>query len=134
MPRKYVPRSLSRADQRRALASIRRARRAYRSGRYVSRPKLRSAKRRTSSWVAKFKRKYPGVSLLNPKAVERATGIPARAIRGVIRKGKGAYYSSGSRPGVTAQQWAAARVASVVLGGPARRVDAKLLRDNGVKV
>ena len=35
----------------------------------------------------------------------------------------GAYYSSGSRPNVTKEQWARARLASVIMNGPARKVD-----------
>ena len=38
-------------------------------------------------------------------------------------KGKGAYYSSGSRPNQTAHSWAYGRLASVILGGPARKID-----------
>ena len=38
-------------------------------------------------------------------------------------KGLAAYASSGSRKGMTAHQWAMARVNSVIRGGPARKVD-----------
>ena len=41
----------------------------------------------------------------------------------VMDKGKGAYYSSGSRPNQTAHSWAYGRLASVILGGPARKID-----------
>ena len=36
---------------------------------------------------------------------------------------KGAFYSSGSRPNVSARQWAYARLASVIMNGGARKVD-----------
>ena len=35
----------------------------------------------------------------------------------------GAYYSSGSRPNVSARSWAYARLASVIMNGGARKVD-----------
>ena len=35
----------------------------------------------------------------------------------------GAYYSSGSRPNQTPTSWGLARLASVILNGPARRID-----------
>ena len=38
-------------------------------------------------------------------------------------KGRGAYYSSGSRPNQTAESWALARLASVIMNGGARKVD-----------
>ena len=44
----------------------------------------------------------------------------------IISKGRGAYYSSGSRPNQTADSWAYARLASVIMGGPARKSDQKI--------
>ena len=41
----------------------------------------------------------------------------------ILKKGRGAYYSSGSRPNQTSSSWAYARLASVIMGGPARKVD-----------
>lgn len=47
----------------------------------------------------------------------------------VYRRGLGAYYSSGSRPKVSANQWAMGRVKSFVSGkGGARKADADLLK------
>ncbi len=47
----------------------------------------------------------------------------------VYRRGLGAYYSSGSRPKVSAHQWAMGRVKSFVSGkGGARKADSDLLR------
>jgi len=47
----------------------------------------------------------------------------------VYRRGLGAYYSSGSRPKVSAHQWAMGRVKSFVSGkGGARKADADILK------
>jgi hypothetical protein len=47
----------------------------------------------------------------------------------VYRRGLGAYYSAGSRPKVSAHQWAMGRVKSFVSGkGGARKADADLLK------
>ena len=54
--------------------------------------------------------------------------IPMSVLKKVYNKGMGAYYGSGSRPGVTPQQWALARVKSFAAGGPARKVDKHLLQ------
>ncbi len=47
----------------------------------------------------------------------------------VYKRGLGAYYSSGSRPGTSAHQWAAGRVRSFATGkGGARKADSDLVR------
>ena len=52
----------------------------------------------------------------------------------VYKRGLGAYYSSGSRPGVTAHAWAMGRVKSFVSGkGGARKADADLLKKRSSK-
>ena len=52
----------------------------------------------------------------------------------VYKHGLGAYYSSGSRPGVTAHAWAMGRVKSFVSGkGGARKADADLLKKRASK-
>jgi len=52
------------------------------------------------------------------------SNAPLGALITVYEKGLGAYYSSGSRPGMTSHQWAMARVNSFLKGGKARKVDA----------
>ena len=42
----------------------------------------------------------------------------------------GAYYSSGSRPNQTPFSWGNARLASVIMGGPARKIDKKIWEKN----
>ena len=44
----------------------------------------------------------------------------------ILKKGRGAYYSSGSRPNQSSSSWAYARLASVITGGKARKVDNKI--------
>ena len=57
------------------------------------------------------------------------SGISKATLEKVYKRGLGAYYSSGSRPGVGAHQWAAGRVRSFATGkGGARKADADLLR------
>lgn len=68
------------------------------------------------------KKKSSSETALKNKAEDR--NAPLGALRTVYEKGLGAYVSSGSRPGMTAQQWAMARVNSFLSGGKARKVDA----------
>jgi len=75
-------------------------------------------KRKSASGMASVIRKYA-----------RSSGFSPSTLRKVYKRGLGAYYSSGSRPGVTAHQWAAARVRSFATGrGGARKADKDLLR------
>lgn len=52
------------------------------------------------------------------------SNAPLGALTTVYRKGLGAFYSSGSRPGMSSHQWAMGRVNSFLKGGKARQVDA----------
>ena len=49
---------------------------------------------------------------------------PLGALKAVYRKGMGAFYTSGSRPGQNPHSWSMARVNSFLKGGKARQVDA----------
>ncbi len=56
-------------------------------------------------------------------------GISSDKLRKVYKRGMGAYYSSGSRAGVSPHQWAMGRVRSFATGkGGARKADADLIR------
>lgn len=57
------------------------------------------------------------------KKKAESSNAPLGALTAVYRKGLGAFYSSGSRPGMGAHQWAMARVNSFLKGGKARNVD-----------
>ncbi len=55
-------------------------------------------------------------------------GFSPSILKKVYKRGLGAYYSSGSRPKVSAHQWAMGRVKSFVSGkGGARKADKDLL-------
>ena len=84
--------------------------------------------RKRSSWTIAFQKRYGDILRTAPsKEFERATHISIKAQREILKKGRGAFVSSGSRPNQTADSWAYARLASVAMGGPARRVDGYLL-------
>ena len=121
IPKKYT-RRLSRKDEKKQLKNIRKAIRSYKSGVYVDRPKLKSYKQKKSQWVTKFEKKY-GTDCKSYKDISKKTGIPVKALQAVVKKGKGAYYSSGSRPNQTATSWGKARMYSYIMGGPTRKYD-----------
>ena len=121
IPKKYT-RRLSRRDKQKQLKNIRRSIRSYKRGVYIDRPKLKSYQNKKSQWVTKFEKKY-GTDCKTYKDISKKTGIPVKALQAVVKKGKGAYYSSGSRPNQTATSWGKARMYSYIMGGPTRKYD-----------
>ena len=132
IPKKYTAR-LSKKDKAKQTKNIKRAIRSYKKGRYVNRPKLKSYKSKKSSWVKKFEDKY-GKDIKTYKKISKITGIPTKALKAVVKKGKGAYYSSGSRPNQTAESWGKARMYSYIMGGPTRKYDQHITDKYNVKL
>ena len=127
VPARYVPASLSRKDAAKQRAMLRLSRRSYKKGRYVARPKVASFRSKPSSHVDDARRMY-GVETVRPGAALAAkTGCSVGALRKIVRKGEGAYYSSGSRPNQTARSWGIARLASAITSGKAAAVDYSIL-------
>ena len=63
------------------------------------------------------------------KLLSRKTGCSVNALEKIVKKGQGAYYSSGSRPNQTAHSWGYARLASAITGGKSAAVDYYILKD-----
>jgi hypothetical protein len=84
------------------------------------RPKT-SFKSQRSSWARKFEDKY-GTKISDKKFIYKNI-ISKTGAEKIIMKGKGAYFSSGSKPNQTPYSWGLSRLASVIMGGNARKVD-----------
>ena len=76
LPKHYTA-SLSKKDKKKQIRSIRKASKAYRKGKYINRPKLKSYQSKKSSWVTKFEKKY-GKDAKTYKEIEKVTGIPKK--------------------------------------------------------
>ena len=87
------------------------------------RPKTKAPEKR-SSYVVKFEKKYN--KKIDDKDYIHKNIITRTGQKKIMDKGFGAYFSSGSRPNQTPMSWALARLASVIVGGPARKVDKKI--------
>ena len=85
------------------------------------RPKVKGFKSERSSWVKKFEDKY-GTKITDKEFITKNI-ISETGREMIIKKGKGAFFSSGSRPNQTPFSWGLARLASVIMGGNARKVD-----------
>jgi hypothetical protein len=84
------------------------------------RPQFKDVKTKRSTHVQKFEDKY-GYKITDPRVKKEI--ISATGFDQIVKKGEGAYFSGGSRPNTNPRQWGLARVASVIMGGPARKVD-----------
>tara|TARA_R110001606_G_scaffold188523_2_gene336308 strand:- start:7481 stop:7858 length:378 start_codon:yes stop_codon:yes gene_type:complete len=109
---KYVPKSLTKKDKAKQIKSIKDKK---------VRPKVKSFESKRSSWVVKFENKY-NTKISNTAFISKNI-ISKTGIDKIMAKGRGAYFSSGSRPNQTPTSWALSRLASVILGGKARQVD-----------
>ena len=128
IPQKYVPKSLSRKDLSTQKNNIMKTRKAYHKKEYLNRPQLKSYKSKQSPHITTAKKLY-GVSKIVPsKELAKATKCSIKGLKLITKKGRGAYYSSGSRPNQTAQSWARARLASALTGGKAALVDYNILK------
>ena len=132
---KYL-KGLSKSDQAKQKAAIRKSRKDAKSGKYTTRPKLKSFKSKKSPHVIKALKKFDLDSMKNLRKISRKTGCSTSSMKTILRKGKGAYYSDGSRPNQNADSWAYARLASAITGGGASKVDYKQLVEGkcGAKV
>tara|TARA_A100000171_G_C2111666_1_gene135387 strand:- start:749 stop:1129 length:381 start_codon:yes stop_codon:yes gene_type:complete len=112
IPDKYVPKSLTPKDKKKQIKSIKEG---------TPRPKVKSFTSQRSSHVEKFEKRY-GYKISNLTRISKEI-ISKKGIDEILKKGVGAYYSSGSRPNQTPRSWSLARLASVIMGGKARQVD-----------
>ena len=96
----------------------------YKKGIYVDRPKLKSYPKKRSEWIVKFEKRY-NRKITDKNFIDKHI-LSIKGQNQILSKGRGAYYSSGSRPNQTSSSWAYARLASVIMGGKARKVDNKI--------
>ena len=88
---------------------------------------LASFKNKPSKHILKAEQIY-NVERIQPNAeLAKKTQCSINALKQIVKKGEGAYYSSGSRPNQTAQSWGIARLASAITGGKASAVDYHIL-------
>jgi hypothetical protein len=112
VPKTYVPKGLTPSDKKKQIKSIIEKK---------ERPKLKSFQSKRSTWVEKFEKKY-GRKITDKTWIDKNI-LKREGQDLILRKGQSAYYTSGSRPNQTPFSWANARLASVIMGGSARKTD-----------
>jgi hypothetical protein len=130
VPMRYLPVSLPKRDRIKQKRMLMRSRRMYKNKQYYNRAPLKSYPHKKSKHILKAEQIYKIPNLTPNTQLAKATGCSIAALKQIVRKGEGAYYSSGSRPNQTVQSWGLARLASSITGGKAAAVDYKIL-ENG---
>ena len=127
-PLRYLPYGLSKKDTQKQKRMLDKSKKNYLSKKYTPRQKVKYTSK-TSKFITRI-----GMPMVPNRSLSEKTGCPLRVLKAIVKKGEGAYYSSGSRPNQTAQSWGRARLASSLTGGKAAAVDYHLLKDCKGKV
>ena len=126
-PLRYLPKILSRKDRKKQSQMLLKSRRLYKKGKYYTRKRVASYPHKVSNHIQNAQRIYGLKTIAPNNELAKATGCSVKALKKIVNKGEGAYFSSGSRPNQTPQSWGIARLASAVTGGKAAVVDYKII-------
>ena len=121
--KRYLPDTLSQGGKTRQRKELIKSRKLYKHHKYYTRKSVKSFRSKPSKHLSRARKIY-GIDYIKPtRELSKRTGCSLKGLRQIVRKGEGAYYSSGSRPNQTPQSWGNARLASSITGGNASAVD-----------
>ncbi len=123
IPIRYLPKNLSKKDKKKQVQMLLKSRKLYKKKKYFTRKKVSSYKSKTSNHILNARKIYGVEKIIPSKELASKTGCTVAALKKIVNKGAGAYFSSGSRPNQTGQSWGLARLASSITGGKAAAVD-----------
>lgn len=127
IPLRYLPFGLSNKDSEKQVQMLKKSRTQYKKGKYFTRKQVPSFHSRPSKHIGRAQKIYRLNKIVPSKELAKATGCSIDALNQIVKKGEGAYFSSGSRPNQTAQSWGYARLASALTAGKSAAVDFKIL-------
>ena len=122
-PIRYIPKGLSKNDKQKQINMLQKSKSLYKQKKYYTRNTLSSYKHKKSKHIENARKIYNIENITPNKELELKTGCKLSALKQIVKKGEGAYYSSGSRPNQTAQSWGLARLASSITSGKSAAVD-----------
>lgn len=126
-PMRYVPAQLSSKDKKKQVKLINQSKKLYLKHIYYTRPFVKTFKSKPSHHVLNAKMRYNVDKIYPNKELSTKTGCSVKGLKQIVRKGEGAYFSSGSRPNQTAQSWGIARLASAITSGKSAAVDYSII-------
>ena len=129
IPIKYLPIKLSKKDKDIIKKALIKTRKQYKKKIYITRKKVSSFKSKKSQHVKNAENIYKIKNLKINNELAKKTGCSIKSLKQILKKGQGAYYSSGSRPNQTGHSWGYARLSSAITSGKAAAVDFNILKD-----
>jgi len=127
-PTRYLPKQLTKKDKKKQFKMIMKSKNLYKKHKYYTRKNVASYKNQKSKHIINARKIY-GIQNISPnKELAMKTGCKLEALKQIVKKGEGAYYSSGSRPNQTPQSWGLARLASSITAGKSAAVDYDILK------
>jgi hypothetical protein len=125
---RYLPKVLTRKDKKTQLNMLIKSKNLYKKNKYYTRKRLSSFKNKKSKHLLHARKIYH-IENITPNAdLAKKTGCKLSALKLIVKKGEGAYYSSGSRPNQTPTSWGLARLASALTAGKAAAVDYEIIK------
>jgi len=128
VPEKYIPQSLTKKDKLKQKTQLKKSRSDYKRNKYHTRKKVTSFTSKVSPHILKAISTYNVTRVLPNKKLSKAKKCSISSLQKIVKKGQGAYFSSGSRPNQTGHSWGIARLASAITGGKASVVDINILK------
>ena len=127
-PVRYLPSGLTKKDKKKQVKMLMKSKKLYKKNKYYTRKHLSSYKNKKSNHVLNARKIYNIKNVKPTKELATKTGCKLSALKKIVKKGEGAYFSSGSRPNQTAQSWGLARLASSITSGKSAAVDYDIIK------
>ena len=128
-PIRYIPKILTKNDKTKQINMLIKSKKLYKKHRYYTRKSILSSyKHKKSKHISNAFRLYNIKTMIPNKELSLKTGCKLSALKQIVNKGEGAYYSSGSRPNQTPQSWGLARLASSLTAGKSAAVDYDIIK------
>ena len=128
LPIRYIPKNITRKDKETQLNMLLKSKKQYKKHKYYTRKNISSYKNKKSNNIQNAKKIYNINKITPNKELADKTGCKLKALKQIVKKGEGAYYSSGSRPNQTPQSWGLARLASSITSGKSAAVDYDIIK------
>jgi len=128
IPMRYLPKQLTKKDKQTQFKMLMKSKNMYKKNKYYTRKNISSYKNQKSKHIINARKIYNIQNIYPNKELAMKTGCKLEALKQIVKKGEGAYYSSGSRPNQTPQSWGLARLASSLTSGKSAAVDYDIIK------
>jgi len=128
IPMRYLPKMLTKKDKKAQFKMLMKSKNLYKKHKYYTRKNISSYNNKKSNHILNAYKIYNINNVKPSKELSLKTGCSISALKQIVKKGEGAFYSSGSRPNQTPQSWGLARLASAITSGKAAAVDYDIIK------